>query len=62
MAVDEGAVDASTAKSGWETNPFFLRYQGRGVETEVAMPLIYLPLVIFSATMSLFLVTPSDRK
>jgi hypothetical protein len=33
------------------------------VETEVAMPLMYLPLIIFSATMSMFLdAQRSDRK
>jgi hypothetical protein len=32
------------------------------VETEMVMPLIYLPWVFFSATMSLLFDKPSDRK
>jgi hypothetical protein len=33
-----------------------------GVETEVVMPLIYLPWALFSATVSLLFDSPPDRK
>jgi hypothetical protein len=37
------------------TNPWFARYRGARVDDpEVAMPLMYLPLIISSATMLLY--------
>ena len=45
------------------TNPLLARYQGREVETEVAMPMMYLPWIIFSAMTSMLLDPQrSDRK
>jgi hypothetical protein len=45
------------------TDRLVVRYDERGWRTEVAMPLMYLPLIIYSATLSmLFDVLPRKRK